>query len=445
MLTASRRDIHPPLLPKVSHGAGSYVFDSSGKQYIDGSGGPAVFCLGHAHPEVNAAIRAQLERIAHGYRYTFTSDPLIRLSDLIQQQAGTGFEHLLYVSSGSEAVESALKIALQYHWARGDRHRCRFIARQRSYHGNTLGALAVSGFAQRRKQFEGSLFPCSFLSTANAYRPAIAGTTAELTDFLAAELEQEILQLGADNVAAFIFEPVVGAAGGMLPAPEGYAAKMRAVCDRYGVLLIADEVMCGSGRCGSWRALAGDEVLPDIMTIAKGLGGGFIPLGAVAYSRRLGDAIIAADGAPNTGHTFTGHTLGCAAAAAVQEIVLRDRLVARVKTQSAQFRERIETSVGHLDAVGDIRVRGYFAGIELVADRDSKKAFDPQLKLTDTVRARTLQQGLICYPVSGTIDGAHGDVVILAPPYNASDAELDEIVAKLASGLQLALADIKAA
>ena len=176
MLTASRRDIHPPLLPKVSHGAGSYVFDSSGKQYIDGSGGPAVFCLGHAHPEVNAAIREQLERIAHGYRYTFTSDPLIRLSELIQQQAGTGFEHLLYVSSGSEAVESALKIALQYHWARGDRHRSRFIARQRSYHGNTLGALAVSGFAQRRKQFEGSLFPCSFLSTANAYRPAIAGT-----------------------------------------------------------------------------------------------------------------------------------------------------------------------------------------------------------------------------------------------------------------------------
>ncbi|MDA0706107.1 MAG: aspartate aminotransferase family protein [Proteobacteria bacterium] len=435
----------PTQLPKVSHGVGSYVFDSTGKRYIDGSGGPAVYCLGHAHPEVKAAIRDQLERIAHGYRYTFTSDPLIRLTELIQSQAGPGFEQLLYVSSGSEAVESALKIALQFHWARGDHTRTRFVSRQRSYHGNTLGALAVSGFAQRRKQFEGSLFPCSFISTANAYRPAAAGTADELTDFLAAEFEQEILRLGADNVAAFIFEPVVGAAGGMLPAPDGYARKMRDVCNRYGVLMIADEVMCGAGRCGSWRALEQDQVLPDIMTIAKGLGGGYIPLGAVAYSQQIADTIIATDGAVNTGHTFTGHTLACAAAAAVQDIVVRDQLVQRVKTHSAALQKRLVNSVGQIDAVGDIRVRGFFAGVELVADRDNRRAFDLNLKLTEIVRARTLQEGLICYPVSGTIDGAQGDVVIIAPPYNASDAELDEIADKLNRGLQLALADIGAA
>ncbi|MDH4125316.1 MAG: aspartate aminotransferase family protein [Gammaproteobacteria bacterium] len=445
MLNKARRSIAPTPLPKVSHGAGSYVFDSSGKRYIDGSGGPAVYCLGHAHAEVNEAIRQQLELIAHGYRYTFTSDPLIRLTELIQSQAGPGFEQILYVSSGSEAVESALKIALQFHWGKGDRKRTRFISRQRSYHGNTLGALAVSGFAQRRKQFEGSLFPCSFLSTANEYRPAIAGTAAQLTDYLAAELEQEILKVGAENVAAFIFEPVVGAAGGMLPAPAGYAAKMRAVCTRYGVLMIADEVMCGAGRCGSWRALAEEQVLPDIMTIAKGLGGGYVPLGAVAYSGRIAETIVAADGAVNTGHTFTGHTLACASAAAVQQIVVRDRLIERVRSESAALRQRLVASVGELPAVGDLRVRGFFAGVELVADRDSRHPFDPDLKLAEIVRARTLQEGLICYPVSGTIDGVNGDVVIISPPYNASDAELDEIADKLGRGLRLALADIGAA
>lgn len=441
----ARRTLAPTPLPKVSHGAGSYVFDSSGKRYIDGSGGPAVYCLGHAHAEVNEAIRQQLELIAHGYRYTFTSDPLIRLTELIQSQAGPGFEQLLYVSSGSEAVESALKIALQFHWANNDRKRTRFISRQRSYHGNTLGALAVSGFAQRRKQFEGSLFPCSFVSAANDYRPAIAGTTETLTDFLANEFEQEILALGAENVAAFIFEPVVGAAGGMLPAPRGYSRTMREVCDRYGVLMIADEVMCGAGRCGSWRALAEDDVLPDIMTIAKGLGGGYIPLGAVAYSQQIADTITAVDGAVNTGHTFTGHTMACAAAAAVQQIVVRDRLVARVRDKSGALQQRLEESVGSMDAVGDLRVRGFFAGVELVADRDSRRPFDADLKLADLVRARTLQEGLICYPVSGTIDGVHGDVVIIAPPYNASDAELDEIADKLGRGLRLALSDIGAA
>jgi adenosylmethionine-8-amino-7-oxononanoate aminotransferase len=445
MRKMSRRTLAPTPLPKVSHGEGSYVFDSSGKRYIDGSGGPAVFCLGHAHAEVNAAIQAQLQLIAHGYRYTFTSDPLIRLSESIQSQAGPGFEQILYVSSGSEAVESALKIALQFHWASGDRKRTRFISRQRSYHGNTLGALAVSGFAQRRKQFEDSLFPCSFISAANAYRPAIAGTTEALTDFLADEFEQEILRLGAENVAAFIFEPVVGAAGGMLPAPSGYTRKMHDVCDRYGVLMIADEVMCGAGRCGSWRALAQDQVLPDIMTIAKGLGGGYIPLGAVAYSGKIAETIIAADGAVNTGHTFTGHTLACAAAAAVQDIVIRDQLVARVRDKSGALHQRLTSSVGRMDAVGDIRVRGFFAGVELVADRDSRHPFDAALKLADVVRARTLQEGLICYPVSGTIDGVHGDVVIIAPPYNVSDAELDEITDKLGRGLRQALADIGAA
>ncbi|MDH3533960.1 MAG: aminotransferase class III-fold pyridoxal phosphate-dependent enzyme, partial [Gammaproteobacteria bacterium] len=309
----------------------------------------------------------------------------------------------------------------------------------------TRGARSVSGFAQRRKQFEQSLLPCSFVSPANVYRPVVDAGEEALADFLADELEQEILRLGAESVAAFIFEPVVGAAGGVVPAPPGYARRIRDVCDRYGVLLIADEVMCGSGRCGTWRALEHDAIRPDIMTIAKGLGGGYVPIGAVLYSDKVGGPIVSVDGGPNSGHTFTGHTLACAGAAAVQEIVLRDRLTERVKTQGKTFLATINDAIGHVAAVGNIRGRGYFVGIEFVADRQTKQPFDPALRFTEILRARTLEVGLICYPVSGTVDGISGDVAILAPPYNVSVAELDEIVDIFGKGLMLALADIGAA
>jgi len=446
MTKATRTDNVSTALPKVSHGQGCYVFDSTGKQYIDGSGGPAVYSLGHSHPEVNEAIKQQLDRIAHGYRYTFTSDPLIRLNDHIHSQTGPGFEHISYVSSGSEATESALKIALHYHWVLGAQSRTRFIARERSYHGNTLGALSVSGFAQRRKQFEDNLIPCSFVSAANVYRPVVEGDETALTDFLVDELERDILRQGAENIAAFIFEPVVGAAGGVVPAPAGYAKKIREVCDRYGVLLIADEVMCGSGRTGSWRALEQeDRVLPDIMTVAKGLGGGYVPLGAVLYSDKVAEPILATDGAPNTGHTFTGHTLACAAAEKVQEIVRRDRLVERVREQGPILISNLRDAIGDVDAVGDIRGRGHFVGVELVANRDTRQPFDPDLHLTDILRARTLEAGLILYLVNGTIDGISGDVAIVAPPYIASTAEFDEITDKFSTSLRQALADIGAA
>ena len=443
MVNAAHTILPSNILPKVSHGEGCYVFDSDGKQYIDGSGGPAVFSLGHAHPEVNEAIKIQLERIAHGYRYTFTSDPLLELNERIRSQNGPGFENILYVSSGSEAIESALKVALQFHWNNGDKTRSRFIARERSYHGNTLGALSISGFAQRRKQFENSLIPCSFVSAANAYRPAVSGDGDALTDFLADELEQEILRQGAENVAAFVFEPVVGAAGGVIPAPGGYAKSVREVCDRYGVLLIADEIMCGSGRCGTWRALEHDDnVAADIMTIAKGLGGGYVPLGAVLYSDRIAKPILDEDGAPNTGHTFTGHTLACAAAAKVQEIVQRDQLVERVRTQGPLLMTMLQDAVGGIEAVGDIRGRGHFVGIELVSDRESKQPFDPELKLTDRLRAISLDAGLICYHVNGIVDGSNGDAVIVAPPYIAGVAEFEEITEKLTASLKQVLNDI---
>ena len=422
-------------LPKVAWAKGSYVYDAGGKQYIDGSGGPAVYCIGHSNEEVNEAIKSQLDRIAHGYRYNFSSDALEELSGIIAARCGGSLKHMVYVTGGSEAVESCLKLALQYHAAKGDMSRRRFIARERSWHGNTLGALSVSGFLERKRAFEGSLLEVSHLSPANAYRP-VPGATAETTgEACAKELEDEILRLGADKVSAFIFEPVVGAAGGCVPAPPGYAKRIRAICDKYGVLMISDEVMCGAGRTGTWRALEHDGVEPDIMSVAKGLAAGYLPLGAAIYTDKVADVI----GVPMTGHTFTGHTACCAAGVAVQKIVAREKLVERVAAMAPRLTALLSEALAGVDAVGDIRGRGFFQAIELVADRKTKEPFPGERKLFMKIRAQAFDNGLICYPVGGNVDGINGDVVILAPPYNVSDAELTEIAGKMAKSIKQVL------
>ena len=440
MSTALPKHIHSTGdLPKVAWGRGSYVYDADGKQYIDGSGGPAVYCIGHSNAEVNAAIKEQLDRIAHGYRYNFTSDALEELTDIIRRRCGGSLNHMVYVTGGSEAVESCMKLALQYHAALGQMSRRRFIARERSWHGNTLGALSVSGFLERKRAFEGSLLDVSHLSPVNIYRP-VAGATAETAgEACARELEVEILRLGPGKVCAFIFEPVVGAAGGCVPAPDGYAKRVREICDKYGVLLISDEVMCGAGRTGTWRALERDGIEPDIMAVAKGLAAGYLPLGAAIYSDKVAGAIHGRYGAPMTGHTFTAHTACCAAGVAVQKIVERDKLVERVLAMEAPFRAMLQDSLNDVEAVGDIRGRGFFQAIELVADRKTGKPFDGERKLFMKIRARAFGNGLICYPVGGNVDGINGDVVILAPPYNVTDAELTEIVGKTASSIRQVL------
>ncbi len=424
-------------LPKVVRAKGSYLWDAEGRQYIDGSGGPAVYCLGHANEEVNAAVMAQMGAIAHGYRYNFTTDALEELTEIIRSHCGGTLREMVYVTGGSEAVESCLKIALQYQTAIGQKSRRRFISRQRSWHGNTLGALGVSGFEERTRAYEGAFIPSIKLSPANDYRPiAGRGTLAERG---AAELEAAILAAGAETIAAFIFEPVVGAAGGCVPAPEGYAALVRAVCDRHGVLMIADEVMCGAGRTGPWRALAHDGVEPDLMSVAKGLAAGYMPLGAAICTTKVWQAIRAVDGAFGTGHTFTGHTAACAAGVAVQRIVAREGLLARVTAQGPQLMADWATALAGVEAVGDIRGRGHFIAAELVADPVTKTPFPAERKLFMKVRAQAMANGLICYPVGGNVDGSNGDIVILAPPYNATQAELDEIIDKAATSIKQVL------
>jgi len=426
-------------LPRIAYGKGSYLYDESGNRYIDGSGGPAVFSVGHAHPEINEAIVRQLGRVAYAYRYLYTSSALEELTAMLLQLCGGGFKQVIYSGSGSEAMESAMKIALQYFSARGLMHKRHFIARDRSWHGNTLGVLSLSGFAQRRRSFEGSLLDVSFVSAANEFRPPEGIRGEGLVAFLAAELERTILKAGAETVAAFVFEPVVGAAGGVVPAPAGYASAMQAICRKYDVLMIADEVMCGSGRVGTWRALEYDGVEPDIMAIAKGLAGGYIPLGATLCTSAVAEPILATDGVFYTGHTFTGHTAACAAGLAVQRLIQREGLLERVRRKGEAFQHELKRVLSRFDEVGDVRGRGFFIGIEFVRDRATKQPFGKDRALSFDIGARAFAGGLICYPGAGNVDGVLGDTIILAPPYNASDAELEEIRDKLSLAIDAAL------
>ena len=436
----SANDITQGALPKISHGRGVYLWDVDGRQYIDGSGGPAVFSIGHGDPRVNAAVAAQMERVAYGYRYLFSSDPLEEMSEIITR--ATGLADMVYTTSGSEAVESAVKIALQYHFDRGEPERVKFIARKRSWHGNTLMATALSGFEDRQRAFAGALPAVGRVSAANAYRLPAGVSREGLVAHLAAELEAEILAMGPKTVAAFIFEPVVGAAGGALPAPEGYGRAVAEVCRRHGVLVICDEVMCGSGRTGVWRASAEDGIEADIITVAKSLSGGYLPLGAAVYSQEIAEVMAAGHGGPLTGHTYTGHTACLAAGVAVQKIVQEERLLARIQDKGPRWQAELRARMAHLPQVGDVRGRGYFIGVEVVADPETKAPFDASLGVNGRIRAEGLRRGLICYPSGGHVDGSAGDTVILAPPFNATDAELDEIADKLVATLETVLAGL---
>ena len=310
------------VLPNAVRGDGVWAYDGDDNAYLDGSGGPTLFSLGYNHPEVCDAIRKQLDAIQFGFSAFFRTDAIDCLAEKLSTSSSCGLDNVAFVNSGSEAVEQALKLALQYHAAKGDAGRIQIISRERSWHGSTLGALSVSGFLQRRRAFENiALSNVSFLSPVNAYRPPEGVSDEDLAVHCALELEREILRLGPGKVAAFIFEPVVGAAGCVVPAPKGYAAKVREICSRYGVLMISDEVMCGVGRTGTWRALEHDGVSPDIMTIAKGLGGGYLPLGAALYRREIHDVIMQTYGQPGVPHTTSGHSLACAAAVAILNVI----------------------------------------------------------------------------------------------------------------------------
>jgi adenosylmethionine-8-amino-7-oxononanoate aminotransferase len=423
-------------LPVAVSARGITITDRDGKEYLDASGGAAVSCLGHQHPEVLAAMHAQIDKLAYAHTSFFTTDVAEELADTLVKTAPAGIGHVYMVSGGSEAMEAALKMARQYFVEIGQPQRSTFIARRQSYHGNTLGALAVGGNEWRKKQFAPLLIDVGRVSPCYEYRDRREDETAQqYSERLVAELEKEIQRIGPDRVIAFVAEPVVGATMGAVPATPGYFQRVREVLDRHGILFVADEVMCGMGRTGSLHAVEQEGVAPDLMAIAKGLGGGYQPVGAVLASTKIVEAIRKGSGMFQHGHTYIGHAVGAAAALAVQKVIQREKLVQRVKSSGEYLARRLRETLGNHPHVGDIRGRGLFMGVELVEDRASKKTFDPALKLHARVKAEAMQRGLMCYPMGGTIDGARGDHVLLAPPFIATEAELDQVVERLAGAI----------
>ena len=426
--------------PLALSGEGCYLLDASGKRYFDGSGGAAVSCLGHGDPDVIEAVKTQVEKLAFAHTGFFTSEPAEKLADLLIANAPGELDRVLFVSGGSEANEAAIKLARQYFVEKGETNRRFLIARRQSYHGNTLGALAVGGNQWRRKQFSPLLVDVSHISPCFEYADRNPEeSTFDYGQRVAQELEDEILRLGTDSVIAFLAEPVVGATAGAVPAVEGYFTRIREICDRYGVLLILDEVMCGMGRTGHLFACEADNVTPDIACIAKGLGAGYQPIGAMLCSSEIYRTIEEGSGFFQHGHTYLGHPVATAAGCAVLEAILSRDLVSRVRTMGERFDKALKDQFSEHAHVGDIRGRGLFRGIELVADKVSKSPFAPEKRLAAGIKKAAFEQGLICYPMSGTRDGVNGDHILLAPPFIIEDDQIDEVVTKLDTAISSCL------
>ncbi|UGA56116.1 aspartate aminotransferase family protein [Vibrio sp. VB16] len=424
-------------LPHVSHGVGVYLYDNEGKQYLDGCGGAAVSNLGHSHPAIKEAIKHQLDTIPYAHTGFFTSDVCEELATLISDLAPASLNHVYFVSGGSEAVESALKMARQYFVEKGQTDKSQFIARRQSYHGNTLGALSVGGNEWRREPFRPLLNNAHHISPCYAYRDqAREETELDYSIRVANKLETTILEVGPENIMAFVAEPVVGATAGAVPATDGYFKRIRQICDKYDVLLILDEVMCGAGRTGTFFAFEQDDIIPDLVTMAKGLGAGYQPIGAVVASDEIYDTIANGSGFFQHGHTFMGHPMACASALATIKTIINDQLLAKVTDLGSKLKQKLEDALLPLPYVGDIRGRGLFLAIELVANKEDKSPLAVSTQANKTIKQAAMKNGLMCYPMAGTIDGKRGHHILIAPPFIIEETQLDELVDKLKLSLQ---------
>jgi adenosylmethionine-8-amino-7-oxononanoate aminotransferase len=430
--------------PVAIGGDGIYLHLADGTRVIDASGGAAVACLGHGNKRIAEAIGKQAAAMAYAHTGTFISQPAEDLADIILQDQPGGLTHAWFCSSGSEGNEAALKLGRQYFMEIGQPQRTRFIARRQSYHGNTLGALAAGGNMMRRMLFEPILgHAFSLVSPCFTFRfKRDDESDAQYVDRLADELEREFQRVGPDNVIGFLAEPVVGATTGCVTAPQGYFKRVREICDRHGALLILDEVMCGMGRTGTMHAWEQEGITPDIQVIAKGLGSGYQPIGGLLIGGRIAQALHAGSGGFMHGQTYQAHPVACAAALEVQRIIREDNLLQNVRAMGARLETALTERFGNHRHVGEVRGRGLFWAIELVADRASKQVFHPALKLNERVKREALARGVATYPMGGTIDGTQGDHVIVAPPYIATAADIDTIVDRLGAAVDAAVATI---
>ena len=425
-------------LPNAVGGDGCYIIDEKGKRYLDASGGAAVSCLGHSDKTIQKAIIEQTEKLAFAHTSFFTSEPAELLANLLAKHSPEGLDKVYFVSSGSEAVEASLKLARQYFVEVGKPEKHKVISRKQSYHGNTLGALAAGGNVWRRSFFEKLLVQTSLISPCYPYRHQTQDETElEYGLRVANELEEEIINLGSENVMAFIAETVVGATAGALTPVSGYFKRVREICDKYNVLLILDEVMCGMGRTGSLFACDEEDVIPDILTIAKGLGAGYQPIGAMICQNFIYDAIANGSGFFQHGHTYLGHPVACAASLSVLNKLVTENFSSQVKEKGQYLQKNLELHLGQNQFVGDIRGRGLFRGIEIVKDRSTKEPFQKKLNIAGKIKKQALDIGLICYPMQGTVDGSKGDHILIAPPFIINESEINEISTKLKSTIDL--------
>jgi len=424
-------------LPTVANGKGVYLYDTNGKQYLDGSSGAAVSCLGHGDTDITKAIKNQLDKIAYAHTSFLTSHPAEELADKLIELAPEGIDRVYLVSGGSEAIESALKLARQYFWEQGQTTRKHFIARRQSYHGNTLAALATGGNEWRRAPFSPLMIETSHISPCFEYRGRDDNESLqEYGQRVANELEIEVLRLGAENVIGFIAEPVVGATAGAVPSVAGYFKRIREICDTHGILLILDEVMCGMGRTGKLFASEHDEISPDIITIAKGLGAGYQPIGAMLCTAEIYQVIEEGSGFFQHGHTYIGHPTAAAGSLAVLNKLIDQDLINHSHEMGHKLQTALQDTFGQHPYIGDIRGRGLFRGLEMVEDREAKRPFAPEKAVHKKVKKAAIDAGLFCYPMGGTIDGVQGDHVLLAPPFILEDQHIDEITSKLSSAFQ---------
>jgi adenosylmethionine-8-amino-7-oxononanoate aminotransferase len=446
MLAPATRVMHTPpqqALPTAVRGEGVYLVDAHGKRYLDASGGTAVSCLGHAHPDVLAAMHGQIDQLAYAPADIFTTDIAAQLADQLVRTAPQGMSQACFALSGSEAVEAAIQIAREYVVAIGQPQRQHVIARRHSDHGHTLGTLAIGGNPWRREPFAPLLMPATHLSPCYPYRDLADGETPELYGLrLARELEETILRLGTDRVMAFVAETVGGTAAGVQPPVPGYFQAVHAVCQRYGVLLILDEVLCGLGRSGRLHACLQEGVVPDLLVVGHGLGGGYQPLSALLVHRRLAQAVPAESGVFQQGRTPLGHAVACAAALTVQQVIERDRLLDQVMARGEYLQRQLHQRWARHPHIGDIRGRGLFWGIELVRDRARKTPFEASRPLHTRLQRQALAQGLMVRAVSGTADGQQGHHVVLAPPFIISEREIDQLVDRLDQSIHEAIASL---
>lgn len=417
---------------------GTRIRDADGNHYLDMSGGAAVSCVGHGHPDVIDAVTAQVRELAFAHTAFFTNLPQERLASMLTQRFGDRNARVYFLSGGSEANETALKLAWQYWAAEGQASKKIIISREHSYHGNTLGALSVSGNGNRRRASAAPLIDWPRIAPCYPYRYASDGESmAAYAERAAAGLDDAITSAGADKVAAFIMEPVVGSSLGVVPSAPGYLKSIRAICDRHNVLLIADEIMCGAGRTGQYFAYQFDDVRPDIVTLAKGIGGGYMPLAAAIVSARVASTLSTAGFAH--GHTYVGHPVACAAGVAVQQLIDREQLLQKTRENGVRFLSLLSESFGEHPNVGEIRGRGLFAGIELVSDRDTRAGFVDRPGLADELRLAALANGLICYPGSINVDNRTVPHIMLAPPMIAEERHFLECAEKLTATFKAAL------